>query len=254
MRNALKITALACLVASSMPAIAGQTPKGLVTDKRIKIVNYDADNVVHVNTTFGFATTIELQKGEYITESPGIGKGAGWEIASANYSNLLVIKPKIENNTTNLNFTTNKGRTYTFLLTASMEPGNNTFRVRFMYSDMKLGLFGSPKQTYNMIKNFGNPTDVNSNYSFAGDRYTAPISAKDNGTFTLLRFKPGAPIPAILAVDLKTRRESLINYRIQDGYVVVEGVHPQYTFRFGSHATCLFNDKAINEWRNDGKS
>ena len=42
-----------------MPAMAGQTPKGLVTDKRIKIVNYDADNVVHVNTTFGFATTIE---------------------------------------------------------------------------------------------------------------------------------------------------------------------------------------------------
>lgn len=87
MNNTLKMTALVCLIASHMPAMAGQTPKGLVTDKRIKIVNYDADNVVHVNTTFGFATTIELAKGEYITENPGIGKGAGWEIASANYSN-----------------------------------------------------------------------------------------------------------------------------------------------------------------------
>ena len=254
MKHVLKITALACLIASSSSVFAGQTPKGLVTDTRIKIVNYDADNVVHVNTTFGFATTIELQKGEYITENPGVGKGAGWEIASANYSNLLVIKPKIENNTTNLNFTTNKGRTYTFLLTASADTTRNTFRVRFMYSDSKIGLFGSPRQTYNMIQNFGNPHEVNSSYSFSGDRLTAPIAAKDNGTFTLLRFKPGAPIPAILAVDLKTRRESLVNYRIQDGYVVVEGVHPQYTFRFGTYATCLFNDKAINEWRNDGKS
>ena len=254
MKNALKMTVMACLLASSLPVLSGQTPKGLVTDHRIKIVNYDVDNVVHVNTTFGFATTIELQKGEYITENPGIGKGAGWEIASPQYSNLLIIKPKVENNTTNLNFTTNKGRSYTFLLTASTEPSNNTFRVRFMYSDLKMGLFGSSRQTYDAIKNFGDPSEVNSNYSFAGDKYTAPISAKDNGTFTLLRFKPGAPIPAILAVDLKTRRESLVNYRMQDGYVVVEGVHAQYTFRFGKHATCLFNDKAINEWRNNGKS
>ena len=254
MRNTVSLLTLICCITIIPPAISGQTPKGLVTDKRIKIVNYDSDNVVHVNTTFGYATTIELQKGEYLTESPGIGKNAGWEIASPNYSNLLVIKPKVENNTTNLNFTTNKGRAYTFLLTASSESMNNTFRVRFIYSDTKLGLFGSPKQTYNLIRNFGNPNEVNSSYSFAGDRLTAPISAKDNGTFTLLRFKPGAPIPAILAVDPKTRRESLINYRIQDGYVVVEGVHPQYTFRFGPHATCLFNDKAINEWRNDLKS
>ena len=77
MNNTLKMTVLVCLIASHMPAMAGQTPKGLVTDRRIKIVNYDADNVVHVNTTFGFATTIELAKGEYITDYPGIGQGAG---------------------------------------------------------------------------------------------------------------------------------------------------------------------------------
>lgn len=233
---------------------AGQTPKGLVTDNRIKVVNYDPDNVVRIHTTFGYVTTIELQKGEYITEPPGIGKNTGWDINSQNYSNLVIIKPKVENNTTNLNLTTNKGRIYTFLLMASDDAKANTFRVRFMYDDVKTGLFGSRARAYALIQNFGNPDQVNANYSFSGDRMTAPISAKDNGTFTLLRFKPGAPIPAILAVDLKTRRESLVNYRIQDGYVVVEGVHAQYTLRLGAHATCLFNDKAIEQWKNEGKS
>lgn len=243
-------TALAyVLVTQSTFTAAGQTPQGLVTDHRIKVVSYDEDNVVHVRTAFGFATTIELQKNEYLTDKPGIGKNSGWEIVSENYSNLIVIKPKLENNTTNFNFTTNKGRTYTLLLTATKEPKYPTFRVRFMYSDTKNLGFGSPLHTYNLIRNFGNPEEVNSNYTFSGDKLIAPISAKDNGKFTLFSFRPGKPIPAILAVDLKTKRESLVNYRLQGGYVVVEGVYSQYTFRLGSHATCVFNERAIKEWR-----
>lgn len=246
----LLITSLTCLLFGYSPVhFAGQTPKGLVTDNRIKIVNYDPDNVVTINTTFGFATTIELQKGEYVTENPGVGKAAGWLIASPAYSNLIVVKPRVENNTTNMNVTTNKGRTYTFLLTANNESRHPTFRVRFVYQDPIFSGFGGSRLTYDLIRNFGDPGQVNSQYSFSGDKMTAPISAKDNGTFTLLRFKPGAPIPAILAVDLKTRRESLVNFRLQGGYVVVEGVYSQYTFRLGEHVTCLFNDKAIHEWQ-----
>ena len=243
------MTAMTCLLLTQAPMTqANQTPKGLFTDSRIKIVNYDEDNVVHVNTTFGYATTIELQKGEYIIDKPGIGKNIGWEIDSVDYSNLIVVKPKLQNNTTNLNFTTNKGRTYTFLLTANTESKRPTFRVRFMYSDKFTG-FGADSHSYNLIRNFGDPNQVNSQYSFWGDKTIAPIVAKDNGSFTLLRFKKGAPIPAILAVDLKTRRESIVNYRLQGEYVVIEGVYSQYTFRVGAHVTCVFNDKAIKDWK-----
>lgn len=230
-------------LSTSTALLASQTPKGLFTDNRIKIVAYDEDNVVHINTTFGYATTVELEKGEYITDNPGIGKGAGWEIASPQYANFLVIKPKVDNNTTNLNFTTNRGRNYTFLLTASTNTTRPTFRVRFQYTTMNI-----KGQMTERLGHFGNPDEVNANYSFWGDKFIAPILAKDNGRFTLLRFKKGAPIPAILAVDLKTKRESIVNYRLQGGYVVVEGVYPQYTLRLGSHATCLFNEEAIKAW------
>ncbi|STX39292.1 TrbG/VirB9 family P-type conjugative transfer protein [Legionella feeleii] len=248
--NTTHLSIVVCFLASlSLQGLAGQTPKGLFTDNRIKIVSYDEDNVVHVNTTFGFATTIELQKGEYITENPGIGKGAGWEIASPDYSNFIVVKPKVENNTTNLNFTTNKGRNYTFLLTANTQSSRPTFRVRFLYSPLNMSGIGSRQPSYDLIHHFGNPDEINTSYSFWGDKTIAPVMAKDNGNFTLLRFKKGSPIPAILAVDLKSRRESLVNYRLQGNYVVIEGVYPQYTLRLGAHVTCLFNDLAIKEWR-----
>jgi type IV secretion system protein VirB9 len=98
-----------------------------------------------------------------------------------------------------------------------------------------------------MIQHFGNPAELNNEYTFWGDRTIAPIAAKDNGTLTLIKFRPNAPIPAILAVDPKTRRESLVNYRMQQGYVIIDGVHTQYTLRYGAHVTCLFNEKAIAE-------
>ncbi len=251
MKTTLLLTLTGCLLVAITPDYASQTPKGLFTDQRIKVVSFDENNVVHVNTTFGFATTVELQKGEYLVDKPGIGKKEGWKISSANYSNLVIIKPLLENNTTNFNFGTNKGRSYTLFLTAREQSKHPTFRVRFIYSDSK-GL-ATPQQTTNLIKNFGSLKEVNASYSFWGDKTIAPIIAKDNGLFTLLRFKPGAPIPAILAVDLKTKRESLVNYRLQEGYVVVEGVYSQYTFRLGEHVTCLFNDKAIQQWKEQGQ-
>lgn len=245
----LHSTLLASLLMLPLITQAAQTPQGLVTDRRIKLVPYDADNVVQISTTFGFATTIELQKGEYITESPGIGKAAGWEIASKNYSNLIVIKPRVDNNTTNLNVTTNKGRTYTFLLTANANTARPTFRVRFVYAE-KFGLGQESANQQEVLRLFDNPQMVNTRYSFVGDKSIAPIAARDNGKFTLLRFKPGAPIPAILAVDVQSRRESLVNYHLQAGFVVIEGVNAQYTLRFGEHITCVFNDKAIEALHN----
>lgn len=246
-----KFTVLFCAILAlvSQGVLAKQNPKGLVTDRRIKVVPYDANNVVEVHTTFGYATTIILEKGEYITQDGGMGKKAGWQIASKPKSNFIAVKPMTEDNTTNLNFATNKGRVYSLLLDASSEKRGATFIVRYEYPRMfDNSPFASRIDTYNLISGFGNPHQVNENYSFTGDTMIAPIQAKDNGRFTLLKFRRGAPIPAILAVDLKTRKESLVNFRVQGEYVVVEGVYSQFTLRYGAHVTCLFNDKAISQW------
>lgn len=245
-KNVLLVIFLSLIASISL---AKQNPRGLATDPRIKVVTYDPDNVVEIHTSFGYATTIVLEKGEYVTLDGGMGKKAGWEVVSKPHSNFIIVKPKLENNETNLNFQTNKNRIYSLSLKASDYKRRATFMVRFEYpSQFGNSPFGNRAQAYSIIENFGNPYDINECYSFAGDTTIAPIKAQDNGTFTLLKFKRGTPIPAILAVDPKTRKESLVNFRVQGEFVVVEGVYMQMTLRYGPHVTCLFNDKAIASW------
>lgn len=223
------------------------SPRGVITDSRIKVVSYDPNQVTRIVGTFGYATTIELEKGEYITYRPAVGNLPGWHIDSEQYSNQITIKPKLEHASTNFNITTNRGRNYTFYLVTEDGKYRPTFRVKFSYPNPDyVGIFSSKNRTRGVLSRFGSHRQVNDHYSFWGDGMVAPIKAKDNGKFTLLKFRKGSPIPAILAVDRKTRRESLVNYRMQDGYVILEGVHSQYSLRYGDHVACLFNDKALN--------
>ena len=247
MKKRLVLGVFLSLIASI--SVAKQTPQGLVTDSRIKVVPYDSNNVVDIHTSYGYATTIVLEKGEYVTLDGGIGKKAGWKIVSKPRSNFIIIKPELKDNETNFNFQTNKNRIYSLFLKASENLRNPTYMVRFDYpNQFGNSPFATRSETYKMIENFGNPGEINDSYSFSGDTTIAPVKAQDNGTFTLLRFRKGTPIPAILAVDPSTRKESLVNFRVQGDYVVVEGVYVQMTLRYGAHVTCLFNDKGVAEF------
>lgn len=231
---------------SSLTIQAEIKPTRLITDSRIKVVNYSPNQVVKIYARFGYALTIELERGEYIVNSAGFGKDGGWSLSATKFDNKLIIKPMIKNAETNLNFSTNRGREYTLMLVPTNDQHHQTFRVRFQYPKLNFAqIFSSRRHTSNLISGFGNPKQVNEQYSFYGDKSIAPISVKDNGRFTLIKFRPNTPIPAILAVDLKTRKESVINFRVQDGYVVIEGVNAQYTLRYGEQVTCLFNDRVL---------
>ena len=237
------------LVLLCTPAGAMQTPKGLATDARIKVVPYDANNVVDIHTAYGYVTTIVLEKGEYVALDGGIGKKAGWDVVSKPHSNLIVIKPLLADNATNLNFKTNKNRLYSLALHAKEHTRNPAFLVRFEYPSLfGNSPFAARNEMYAGLDSFGDPTLLNEDYSFKGDTTIAPVKAMDNGTFTLLKFQKGRPVPAILAVDPATRRESLVNFRVQGEFVVVEGVYMQMTLRYGAHVTCLFNDRALAGW------
>lgn len=252
MKKIILISSLTFLMTASGLSWAIQKPAGLVTDRRIKMVEYDPNNVVQVNTHYGFTTTIELAEDEEVTLNPVIGKSAGWQVLSQ--KNYIYLKPMADadvDDTTDLNVVTNK-HTYNFLLYATSAKdtsSSQTFMIKFKYPEDNLkSMLGSSEATYNLIDHFGNPEEVNQEYSFKGDRTIAPIKAEDNGKFTLLLFKKGTPIPAILAVDFGGK-ESQVNFRLQGDYVVIEGVYQQYTLRYGPHVVCLFNDKALDDWK-----
>lgn len=243
--NLKKILCFGALLTSSF-VFAQVSPKGLITDGRIKEVSYNSNQVVKIYGNFGYATTIELERGEYVVNESAFGVNGGWSISSEGHTNKVIVKPVVENATTNLNFSTNKNREYTLLLVPTNIGEYQTYRVRFKYPELNFSrLFNKPSSPSKLIKSFQCKGCSNMRYSFWGDRSIAPIVAKDNGTFTLFKFKKGEPIPAILSVDTKNKKESMVNFHMQEGYVIVEGVYSQYTLRFGEHSTCVFNDKLI---------
>jgi len=56
-------------------------------------------------------------------------------------------------------------------------------------------------------------------------------------------------VPSVFIVD-KDKNETLINFHIQGEYMVVNSIAKQFSFRDGKSVTSIYNDLAINDWKN----
>lgn len=120
------------------------------------------------------------------------------------------------------------------------------YKLQFNYVD---GGYDASGQT-NAVGSF-DPTKLNWKYSFTGSRALAPIEAFDNGQFTYFKFKTNGMNhhPTVFIVD-KKRNETLVNYHMQGGYMVINSVAKQFTLRDGAYVTSVYNDYAIGDWQN----
>ena len=76
-----------------------------------------------------------------------------------------------------------------------------------------------------------------------GAREIAPIRVFDDGEFTYMQFRALTDLPAIFLVD-KDKQESVVNYRIEGPYVVIERIGSQFSLRHGNEVACVFNRSA----------
>lgn len=77
----------------------------------------------------------------------------------------------------------------------------------------------------------------------------------DDGQFTYMQLQAWQPVPAIFAVDNVAGKESVVNYRRDGQYLVVQQVVPQFTLREGKyHVTSVFNNRLIHHLRSRGES
>lgn len=224
------------------PLYAEQTPRGVAADKRVKIVNYDPNNVTRVNAHYGYQTMIVFDSDE-IVQNVSIGDALAWQAVPV--SNHLFIKP-VAGSTTNMTVLTNQ-RSYNFQLESSNAKVGNTYELKFIYPE-NIALY---QQSAVASSQNIPPTQYNWKYSFTGDKSQAPIQAFDNGKFTYFKFKQcgTSSLPAIFSVD-SDRSETLLNYHMEGEYVVINRVAKQFTLRNGGHVTCVFNDAAIGDWKN----
>lgn len=220
---------------------AGSVPRAVGGEKRIKLINYTPNTVFQLVGHYEFQTIVEFGMDETI-ETISMGTPTPWQVLPS--GNRLFIKPIEDDATTNMTVITNK-RTYFFEMMAqqatSLYDENLSFMIKFVY----------PEQ-YNMAvkqvattsgPDLSKPEKFNFKYSISGKaRNIEPTQVFDDGEFTYFKFRDiNAELPAIFLVD-NQNQEGLVNFRLENGYVVVERVAAKFTLRNGADVICVFNE------------
>ena len=222
-------------------ALAEQTPHPAASDPRVLLATYRDSEVYKVVASYGFQTAIEFSEKE-IVETISIGDSIAWQVVPA--GRRVFLKPQEPNAVTNMTVVTNL-RPYYFELGArkNRDPSAVTFLLRFTYADSTSGVLGARMTSQLATTTSKKPSDYNFNYTLTGARAIAPIRVFDDGEFTYIQFRALADLPAIFLVD-KDKHESVINYRMEGPYVVVERIGNQFSLRHGNEVACIFNRSA----------
>ena len=249
-------------VAVSLPSFAASTPTGFSVDERVKNVVYNENDVISLTGYYGYQTTIRFANYEKI-QNISIGDSVAWQVVPNKVGNILFVKPVEERATTNMTVITDR-RIYNFELTSgqahSPKDGRITYMLKFSYPQDSILDFTSDEtgtQSFvpasnrpfapssisptGRISSVGAPRDLNFDYSYKGEDNLAPSTVFDNGEFTFFKFSNQTNLPAIFEVD-QDRNESVVNYHLENGYVVVESLGRQFTLRHGDEEACVFND------------
>lgn len=233
------------LILSIGPILADTLPRPGPRDSRIRYVAYNRDQVVVIDVTFGASTMIVFEEDEKI-ETLGAGDALGFKIEPNKRGNVLFVKPAEKDALANLNVLTTK-RQYVFVLRSAFRNIRaQVFAVRFTYPDTAMTQQDLEEARRRVaepnLRNL-NVANANTDYAYKGSSANKPSLIFDDGTKTFLRFE--GQVPAIYIVD-RQRNESLVNFRREGPYLVVDRVNFQWTLRNGDEVTCVFNQRLTN--------
>lgn len=238
-----KFLLLAVLALSAHGALASKVPQPTATDQRIRQVVYNPLEVYEVTGSYRFTTTIEFEKGEtvqYLT----LGDTIAWQAHPMGHR--VHLKPVEPRAVTNLTVVSDR-RAYYFRLTGATPKDklDATYLLRFSYSsegDIAVNPAAVRRPTGASADDLATRVKVrNCNYGVSGSWNVKLIRACDDGLFTYLEFAENANLPAFFAVD-SGGNESVVNYRMEGKYVVIERIGSLFTLRDGQEALCLFNE------------
>jgi type IV secretion system protein VirB9 len=219
----------------AVPASAAES-----ADARIRVLVYAADEIYRLQGYVGFQIDLEFESGETFV---GLGTGDLDSLTFAAQDNHLFLKPRAGGVDTNLTVLTSR-RTYHFDYTASdrrPDPafGDVIYVLRFAYAPQRSEraaaaleheLASAPARRWH-----------NLSYGYRGSTQLKPTSAWDDGVQTRLRFDPHEELPALF-VRNDDGTESLTNFTVDAGELVVHRIARQFVVRRGGLQGCIFND------------
>lgn len=218
-------------------AVAEIQPTQSKLNPHIQSINYDG-NIYKFYSAIGIVTTLEFDADEII-EDFAMGDDRAWKVAKD--GNLLVIKPKELNGSTNLTVFTNKRRYLFWVQMLNKNSKKVPYLLTIIPPDKQLikGTKKTPemlareakeakilarkkeiediKSTLKSAKNEGR---INSDYWIVGTDELEPVSAKDNGITTTFTFSASKPIPAPFVIE-PNGKETMVDFHMEEGNQMV---------------------------------
>ncbi len=214
--------------------------KGSV-DARIRTAAYDGNEVYRLRGFVGYQIDLEFEPGETFV---GLGSGDLEGLAFVGQENHLFLKPKAAKVATNLTVLTSH-RHYQFDYSASSQrPGEDDliYALRFIYapSTAKVAADAAAKKLDSQLQGASNNRPRNIDYWYCGERTLRPAAASDDGVHTRLTFAANSDLPAIF-VRNEDDSESLLNFSVDAGDVVIHRVAQRFILRRGKLTGCVVN-------------
>ena len=221
-------------------SLAETLPTRGSVDSRIRTALYSSEEVYRLVGFVGYDIELIFELGEHFT-----GKGGGdlEAVTIEAHENQVHIKPRAAVVATNLVIYTDR-RAYRFDYSVSLKPRDGhsydvMYAVRFLYPPKK-DANGDTAQSKIDRELADAARPRNADYWYCGHKSLMPTAASDDGVHTRLTFGRQSEIPAIF-VSNEDGSESLLNFSMEAGDLVIHRVAPKFIVRRGRLTGCIVN-------------
>jgi type IV secretion system protein VirB9 len=235
------LSLLGCTAAHSAADTVEAASAGSTSDSRLRSVVYSPDQVYRLRGYAGYQIDLEFEPGESFV---GLGAGDVEALAFVAQGNHLFVKPRAVNVRTNLTVLTTR-RSYHFDYAAGAaapDPDHLdvVYVLRFIYPrapDRAVDAATSPESALAQVPR---ARRLNTDYWYCGGATLQPLTAWDDGMHTYLQFDTRSELPALF-VRNDDGSESLLNFNVEQGEVVVHRIARRFVVRRGRLTGCIVN-------------
>lgn len=259
----MKYLLLLISIFTSISVNALVVPKPSPYDKRVQSIDYNANDVVEINTKVGISTQILFAEGENIEKDKAVsGFLDGWQLLPQGNSLFIKaismdgqdaegkktsVEPVPGTWNTNILVSTNR-RVYVFDLKLHSASPKVAFLVKFNYpEDDRIRALAEKAERERQVSMDKTPVVKNAAYKMQirkKSKNIAPSNVFDDGEFTYFTFPGNKDIPAIFHVG-ENKQESIVNSHIDPkmpGTVVVHKIARQFYLRYGDAVVGVYNE------------
>jgi type IV secretion system protein VirB9 len=221
---------------------AETVPARGAVDPRIREAAYDTNEVYKLRGFVGYQIDLEFEPGETFT---GLGAGDIEGLSFVGQENHLFLKPKATKVATNLTVLTSRRHYHIDYTALSQRPAGEDdviYALRFTYSASPAQFAADTKAKLDsQLESAEANRPRNTDYWYCGQASLRPVAASDDGVHTRLRFSASSELPAIF-VRNDDDSESLLNFSMDAGDVVIHRIARRFILRRGSLTGCILNE------------